>query len=207
MSAKKEKNIVVVDGSNLATEGRQEPSLKQLREMLSVYKRESNKAKLVVVVDASFEHRIAENERAQYESMVTSGDLIVPPAGTVGRGDAFILAVAAKAGAKVLSNDSFQEFHEQHPWVFEEGRLIGGKPVPNVGWIFVERTPVRPREPRKSHTTKPRSEQTVQRERAKRATRRAAENKPAAAQSRPETPPNKNRGRTRGKRERNTEQQ
>ena len=202
MSAKREKNIVVVDGSNLATEGSQEPSLKQLREMLSVYKRESNKAKLVVVVDASFEHRIAENERAQYQAMVASGDLIVPPAGTVGRGDAFILAVAAKAGARVLSNDSFQEFHEQHPWVFEEGRLIGGKPVPNVGWVFVERTPVRPREPRRSHTTKPRSEQALQRGRAKRVVARTADNKAAAPQNKPETEQSKNRARTRGKRER-----
>jgi hypothetical protein len=207
MSAKKEKNIVVVDGSNLATEGRQEPSLKQLREMLSVYKRESNKAKLVVVVDASFEHRIAENERAQYESMVSSGDLIVPPAGTVGRGDAFILAVAAKAGAKVLSNDSFQEFHEQHPWVFEEGRLIGGKPVPNVGWIFVERTPVRPREPRKSYAPKPQSEQTAQRARAKRPAKRATEDRAAEAGNKPARTDSKNRTRTRGRRERSTESQ
>ena len=30
----------------------------------------------------------------------------------------------------MLSNDSFQEFHAEHPWLFDEGRLIGGKPVP-----------------------------------------------------------------------------
>jgi hypothetical protein len=27
--------------------------------------------------------------------------------------------------------------------LFDEGRLIGGKPVPHVGWVFVARTPVR----------------------------------------------------------------
>jgi hypothetical protein len=43
-----------------------------------------------------------------------------------------------------LSNDSYQEFHEQYPWLFNSGRLIGGKPVPNVGWVFIERLPVRP---------------------------------------------------------------
>ncbi len=47
------------------------------------------------------------------------------------------------AGAIVLSNDSFQEFHGEHPWLFDEGRLIGGKPVPGVGWVFLLRTPVR----------------------------------------------------------------
>src|SRR5205807_7403409 len=41
------------------------------------------------------------------------------------------------------SNDSFQEFHGEHDWLFDDGRLIGGKPVPGVGWIFTPRSPVR----------------------------------------------------------------
>ena len=45
----------------------------------------------------------------------------------------FILRIAEKSGALVLSNDSFQEFHAERPWLFEPGRLIGGKPVPGVG--------------------------------------------------------------------------
>jgi hypothetical protein len=69
--------------------------------------------------------------------------MITPPAGAVGRGDGFILRIAEKSGAVVLSNDSFQEFHAERPWLFEPGRLIGGKPVPGVGWIFTPRTPVR----------------------------------------------------------------
>ncbi|CAN0437602.1 unnamed protein product, partial [Phaeothamnion confervicola] len=28
-------------------------------------------------------------------------------------------------------------------WLFDEGRLIGGKPVPHIGWVFVTRVPVR----------------------------------------------------------------
>ena len=43
----------------------------------------------------------------------------------------------------MLSNDSFQEFHGEHEWLFDKGRLIGGKPVPGIGWIFTPRTPVR----------------------------------------------------------------
>src|SRR5579863_9957561 len=69
--------------------------------------------------------------------------MITPPAGAVGRGDGFILRIAEKSGALVLSNDSFQEFHAERPWLFEAGRLIGGKPVPGVGWVFTPRTPVR----------------------------------------------------------------
>ena len=68
---------------------------------------------------------------------------MAPPAGAVGRGDAFVLSIANKVGARILSNDSFQEFHGKYPWLFDEGRLIGGKPVPFVGWVFVDRLPVK----------------------------------------------------------------
>ena len=67
----------------------------------------------------------------------------MPPAGVIGRGDAFLLQIADRADAVVLSNDSFQEFHGQYGWLFDQGRLVGGKPVPHVGWVFMERSPVR----------------------------------------------------------------
>jgi hypothetical protein len=56
------------------------------------------------------------------------------------------------ADAVVLSNDSFQEFQTQYKWLFNEGRLIGGKPVPTVGWVFTPRLPVRAA--KSTHTTK-----------------------------------------------------
>ena len=100
-------------------------------------------AKVTVIVDATFGHRIAKKERAEFESAIANNELVAPPAGAVGRGDAFILAIADKANAAILSNDSYQEFHGKYKWLFDEGRLIGGKPVPLVGWVFVERLPVR----------------------------------------------------------------
>ena len=72
-----------------------------------------------------------------------NGEIISPPAGAIGRGDAFVLRIAERTGAIVLSNDSFQEFHGEHPWLFDDSRLIGGKPVPGVGWIFTPRLPIR----------------------------------------------------------------
>ncbi len=71
------------------------------------------------------------------------GEYVHPPAGAIGRGDAFLLRVAEKVDATVLSNDSFQEFHGEHPWLFERGRLLGATPVPGIGWIFSPRQPVR----------------------------------------------------------------
>ncbi len=134
---------VVVDGSNLATEGRTLPSLKQLIEGVLDFRGENPDADVVVVVDATFGHRIDDSERPLFEDAIVHQEIVSPPAGAIGRGDAFVLRIAEKVGATVLSNDSFQEFHAEHEWLFEQGRLIGGKPVPGIGWIFTPRTPVR----------------------------------------------------------------
>jgi hypothetical protein len=134
---------VVVDGSNIATEGRDAPSLAQLDEAVQAFIEEYSPKHVTVVVDATFPNRIDRKERRTYEDAVNANELITPPAGAIGRGDAFILQIARRAGAAILSNDSFQEFHGDYPWLFERGRLIGGKPVPHVGWVFMDRAPVR----------------------------------------------------------------
>jgi len=132
-----------VDGSNLATEGRTFPSLKQLDEAVRAYASEDPDASIIVVVDATFEHRVDDAEREEVRQAMLNGEIISPPAGAIGRGDAFVLRIAERTSATVLSNDSFQEFHGEHPWLFDDGRLIGGKPVPGVGWIFTPRLPIR----------------------------------------------------------------
>jgi hypothetical protein len=134
---------VVVDGSNIATEGRTTPSLEQLDQAVRQYLAEHPGSSVTVVVDASFGHRIEPSERTAFEQAVAHGELVSPPAGAIGRGDAFLLRIAERIGARVLSNDSFREFHEEHPWLFDEDRLVGGTPVPGVGWIFTPRRPVR----------------------------------------------------------------
>jgi hypothetical protein len=134
---------VVVDGSNLATEGRTLPSLQQLDEAVRAFIEDYAPETVTVVVDASFPNRIDDSERALFEEAVAAGEIVSPPAGVIGRGDAFVLQIADRADAVVLSNDSFQEFHGQYGWLFDQGRLIGGKPVPHVGWVFMDRSPVR----------------------------------------------------------------
>lgn len=143
MSSPKSPKHVVVDGSNIATEGRSAPSLKQLHEAVVVFMQEHPHAMVTVVVDATFGHRIDKKEVAEFEAAINNNELVCPPAGAIGRGDAFVLAIADRVGATIISNDSYQEFHAEYPWLFTQGRLIGGKPVPHIGWVFVERTPVR----------------------------------------------------------------
>src|SRR5829696_8857617 len=134
---------LVVDGSNIATEGRSVPSLMQLDEAVRAFLEEYPHEHWTVVVDATFEHRIDSSELRAYDEALAAGELLTPPAGTIGRGDRFILQIANRVDATVFSNDSFQEFHADYQWLFEEGRLIGGKPVPGIGWIFAPRSPVR----------------------------------------------------------------
>ena len=119
------------------------PSLAQLDQAVREFIAENPMDLVTVVVDASFGHRIDPSELPAYEEAEVAGEVVSPPAGAIGRGDAFLLLIAEKTGATVLSNDSFQEFHGDHSWLFDKGRLIGGKPVPGVGWIFMDRTPVR----------------------------------------------------------------
>ena len=143
MSSTKGPEHVIVDGSNIATEGRSMPSLAQLSEAVAGFMEEHPGTAVTVVVDATFGHRIDKSERSEFEAGIENNELVAPPAGAVGRGDAFVLGIADKSGASVLSNDSFQEFHGEYEWLFDEGRLIGGKPVPHVGWVWVDRVPVR----------------------------------------------------------------
>src|SRR5580658_6414930 len=106
---------VVVDGSNLATEGRTTPSLAQLDEAVRSYLAEDPSAEIVVVVDASFSHRIDPKERAQLEAAELHGEVVAPPASAIGRGDACVLRIAERTGAIVFSKDAFLEFQEEHP--------------------------------------------------------------------------------------------
>src|SRR5512142_1243947 len=102
---------VVVDGSNIATEGRSLPSLAQLDQAVREFIAENPQDVVTVVVDASFGHRVDPSELPMFEGAEAAGEIVSPPAGAIGRGDAFLLRIAGKVGAVVLSNDSFQEFH------------------------------------------------------------------------------------------------
>ena len=184
----------MVDGSNLATEGRTFPSLQQLDEAVRAYAAEDPDASIIVVVDATFEHRVGDAEREEVRQAMLNGEVISPPAGAIGRGDAFVLRIAERTGATVLSNDSFQEFHGEHPWLFDEGRLIGGKPVPGVGWIFTPRLPIRgPKSRAATAEAKakkdPESAPAKAAELAKAAKKAAKKSSKARKSARPQTPP------------------
>ncbi|MFW2334085.1 histone H1-like repetitive region-containing protein [Ilumatobacter sp.] len=190
-------NLFVVDGSNIATEGRSQPSLEQLNEAVLAFLDERADTTVTVVVDATFGHRIAKKESKAFDEAVANNELVTPPAGAIGRGDAFVLSIANKAGAGVLSNDSFQEFHGDYDWLFEEGRLVGGKPVPHVGWVFVDRTPVRGPKSRRAVKEAKDGDRTDAKQQAN---RRVRAKRPVAEEDTPAAEPAVESGRKRGRR-------
>ena len=102
-----------MDGSNLATEGRSTPSLVQLDEAVRAFIEENSNAEVIVVADASFEHRVASGERSRFKESELAGEIVTPPAGAIGRGDAFILKIAECIDAVVWRKDWLQECHGQ----------------------------------------------------------------------------------------------
>ena len=160
------------------------PSLKQLNEAVLAYADDHPDHTITVVVDATFGHRIDPREVGEFDEAIEHNELVAPPAGAIGRGDAFVLMIAKKANAVILSNDSFQEFHGDHPWLFDEGRLVGGKPVPHVGWVYVARSPVRGAISRRAVKATKTGERAPRRARAPRAADLANQPMPA-----PKMPP------------------
>ena len=63
---------VIVDGSNLATEGRSMPSLQQLNDAVTAFMAENPTDLITVVVDATFGHRIDPKEVPEFEAALAS---------------------------------------------------------------------------------------------------------------------------------------
>ena len=91
-------DLVVVDGSNLATEGRSLPSLAQLNEAVLSYREEYPDVKSPSSWMPRSGTASTMSEVAEFDAAVDNNELVAPPAGAVGRGDAFVLTIANKSG-------------------------------------------------------------------------------------------------------------
>lgn len=123
--------ILVLDGSNISYNGRNRPTLEMLMSAIDSLHAKYADATLVPFVDATLRHKLARNEQDRFKSLSRAGTVTEVPAGTVGRGDAFMLQHAAERLADgedvvVVSNDSFRDEIDQHPWLADDGRVLGG---------------------------------------------------------------------------------
>ncbi|MGW2779990.1 Hsp70 family protein [Streptomyces populi] len=148
-------HTLVVDGSNLAWIGHSpsrpgvyetddRPSYAQLVEAREALAKKYPDAEIHLVVDASFRHKVSEAEREEVVSALSKGDIIQPPAGTEGKGDALVAAIADESSAVVVTNDNYIELQSRYPWLRESGRVLGATYTKRA-WIFTPRTCVAPR--------------------------------------------------------------
>src|SRR3546814_21115049 len=105
---------VVVDGSNLATQGRNLPSLQQLDEAVRAYIAEFEPETVTVVVDASFPNRIDESERELFEEAIHAVQVISPPAGLISPRAPLLLQIAHLPPPVVFSHYPFPAFLPPH---------------------------------------------------------------------------------------------
>ncbi|WP_112490086.1 Hsp70 family protein [Streptomyces bacillaris] len=154
-SAGSASKALVVDGSNLAWIGRSprrpgvygrddRPSYAQLLSARDALASRYPDAVLHVVVDATFRHKVAEEERAAVDSALATGDLIQPPAGTEGKGDALVTAIAQDTDGIVVTNDNYAELQGRYPWLRDKERVLGATLTQGM-WVFTPRTCVPPR--------------------------------------------------------------
>ena len=136
----------IVDGSNIAWEGRSKeagPSYAQLLEARQALEQKFPDRQISVVVDSPLRHQVDERERAAMDRDWHADRITVTPTGTTGGADALILEAAARTAAIVVSNDAFRRHHDEHPWIAEPERLYGAVRIAGL-WIFRQRATARP---------------------------------------------------------------
>ena len=109
--------VVVVDGSNVAWEEKDEhdrpkvDNLKRIIELLS----QAGFEEIIVLADASLRHQIDKTNELNH--LVKMGIVKYLPAKV--KGDQLLLRIAEEKNAYVLSNDLFKEFRETFEWIDE----------------------------------------------------------------------------------------
>ncbi|GGL15916.1 Hsp70 family protein [Planomonospora parontospora] len=141
----------VIDGSNIAWAGGDiklgdTPSFARLLEAVDALKSEFPGAVVDVIVDAALAHQLPYLEREELKQAMRSGLVTQVPAGTNGKADRVVTTLAARKNAVVVTNDSYKELQSEFPWLLDEGRVLGAT-NPGGVWLFLKRTPVRPRRP------------------------------------------------------------
>jgi hypothetical protein len=108
--------IAVLDGANIAFEVRTKKGQARLTNILSIRDALQDLGyKTIIIADASLIHEIDDSE--QMEALLEKQEIQQAPAGT--DADFFILETADREGAFVISNDMFQPYQEQYPWITE----------------------------------------------------------------------------------------
>ena len=108
------REVVVIDGANVAYEERSAGGKPKLSNLLKVRRElEEREQEAVIIVDASLKYDI--DDQSQLETLIRSQQIRQVPAGT--DADYFIIQFADQFNARVVTNDRYKGYLEQYPWI------------------------------------------------------------------------------------------
>ena len=108
------KNVVVIDGANVAYEERSAGGKPKLSNLLRVRgELEGRGFEAIILVDASLKYDIDDQE--QLEKLIQSQQVRQVPAGT--DADYFIIQFADQLDALIVTNDRYKDYAGQYPWI------------------------------------------------------------------------------------------
>jgi hypothetical protein len=110
------KEMIVIDGANVAYEERSAGGKPKLSNLLRVRgELEERGFEAIILVDASLKYDI--DDQSQLETLIQSQQVRQVPAGT--DADFFIIQFAEQFNALVVTNDRYKDYVEQYPWITE----------------------------------------------------------------------------------------
>ena len=108
------REVVIIDGANVAYEERSAGGKPKLSNLLRVRgELEERGLEAVIIVDASLKYDI--DDQSQLEVLIQSQKVRQVPAGT--DADYFIIQLADQFNARVVTNDRYRDYLEQYPWI------------------------------------------------------------------------------------------
>ena len=108
------KEVVIIDGANVAYEERSAGGKPKLSNLLRVRgELEGRGLEAVIIVDASLKYDI--DDQSQLETLIRSQQVRQVPAGT--DADYFIIQFADQFNARVVTNDRYKDYLDQYPWI------------------------------------------------------------------------------------------
>lgn len=110
------KEIIVVDGANVAWEEQTSDRKPKVSNIVAMrQKLEEEGYDPVIIIDASLRHDV--DDPNQLESLIDGQHIRQSPAGT--EADYFVLQIAKDQNAKVVSNDMFEKYRDDHDWIWD----------------------------------------------------------------------------------------
>jgi hypothetical protein len=108
------KRALVVDGANVAYEGRSKDGKPKLANVLAMHEElERRGFQPIVMADAALYHAI--DDRAQFGALVERQVIHQAPAQT--EADDFNLQLNEECDARVVTNDRFEPYQDEHHWI------------------------------------------------------------------------------------------